>query len=93
MVKNNRNRNIERSIELFSLQGELRSIHDPLHARILELLKAGNATFKELHQSLGRAKSTVSLKINDLITLGLIEETISATDKRVKYYTLKAKQV
>jgi len=81
------------SIELFSLQGELRSIHDPLHTKILEILKAGDKTFKELHQSLGRAKSTVSLKINELITLGLIEETISTTDKRVKYYALKAKQV
>lgn len=82
-----------KGIELFSLAGELRSIHDPLHTQILELLKAGNKTFKDLHQELGRAKSTVSLKINELRRLGLIEETISRTDKRVKYYTLKAKQV
>ncbi len=82
-----------KGIELFSLAGELRSIHDPLHTKILELLKAGDKTFKDLHQELGRAKSTVSLKINELIILGLVEETISSTDKRVKYYTLKAKQV
>lgn len=86
MVKNS-------EIKLFTKNGELISIADPLHAKILGLLESDDLTFKDIHQSLDRAKSTVSLKIGELLQRGLISENVFEQDKRVKMYTLLATHV
>ena len=80
-------------IKLFSRNGELLSIDDSLHHKILELLHSGDMTFKELHTSVDRAKSTLNLKLGELVSRGLIAETVHPKDKRVKVYNLLARHV
>lgn len=49
-----------------------------------------NCTVSQLAEVLHIAKSSVTLKINELMRQGLVEKTQSKTDKRVKYLTVSS---
>lgn len=65
----------------------------PTHGNILTALYENNGilTMKEIATKIGKDKSTVTVLINKLITLGYIEREKCATDKRITYIKLTEK--
>ncbi len=78
---------------IFSTDIGLIALNGSVKIKILELLKDGFKSFDEIVQYTGKAKSTISVHLNDLKSQNLIEEETDPTDKRKRVYFLKCQYV
>lgn len=75
---------------LFSTDHGFIALNGPVKLKILDFLKTGSRSFDEIVKYTGKAKSTISVHINDLKSCDLLEEHIDANDKRKKTYNLNS---
>ncbi|HLB71023.1 MAG: ArsR family transcriptional regulator [Candidatus Methanoperedens sp.] len=80
----------EQTTIIFSTENGIVALESPVKLKILELLRKGTKSFDELVEQSGKAKSTVSVHLDDLENLNLIIEKIYPGDKRKKYYMLSS---
>jgi predicted hydrocarbon binding protein/DNA-binding HxlR family transcriptional regulator len=74
---------------LFSNGNGFVALNSPVKIQILDFLKISSRSFDEIVKHTGKAKSTVSVHLNDLRSSGLVEEEYDPDDKRRKTYHLK----
>lgn len=75
---------------IFSTDYGFIALNGPVKLQILEYLKTGPKSFDELVRCTGKAKSTISVHLNDLNSCNLVEEEIDPNDRRKKIYSLKS---
>jgi predicted hydrocarbon binding protein len=80
----------ETATTIFATEKGIVALDSPIKLKILALLNNGVSSFDELVEKSGKAKSTVSVHLNDLQNMKLIEEKISGGDKRKKYFILNS---
>lgn len=78
---------------IFSTDIGFIALNGSVKIKILDFLKGGCRSFDEIVQHTGKAKSTISVHLNDLKSQCLLEEAIDANDKRKKVYFLKCQYV
>jgi predicted hydrocarbon binding protein/DNA-binding transcriptional ArsR family regulator len=80
----------EQTTIIFSTDKGIVALNSPVKLKILEILKDGTKSFDELVEVLGKAKSTISVHLDDLEELNLIVEKTYPGDKRKKYFMLNS---
>ncbi len=80
----------DRTTAILSTDSGMVALDSPVKLKILELLANGTASFDELVEKSGKAKSTISVHLHDLEELNLILEKTFPNDKRKKYFVLNA---
>lgn len=78
----------DREIDLYSTPGGTRAVGNPVRRMILAALRERDHTFEELVALAGRAKSTISVHLQDLTTAGVIESRPDPEDSRRKIFAL-----
>ena len=78
---------------LFSNGNGFVALNSPVKIQILDFLKISSRSFDEIVKHTGKAKSTVSVHLNDLRSSGLVEEEYDPDDKRRKTYHLKCEHM
>lgn len=78
---------------LFSNGNGFVALNSPVKIQILDFLKGCSRSFDEIVKHTGKAKSTVSVHLNDLRSSGLVEEECDQEDKRRKTYYLKCEHM
>ncbi|WP_231476758.1 helix-turn-helix transcriptional regulator [Methanoculleus sp. MH98A] len=76
----------ERDIDLYSTPGGTRAVGNPVRRSILAALREREHTFEELVILAGRAKSTVSVHLQDLAAAGVIGSRPDPEDSRKKIF-------
>ncbi|MFZ3384056.1 MAG: winged helix-turn-helix domain-containing protein, partial [Candidatus Methanoperedens sp.] len=79
-----------RATAILSTDRGMIALDSPVKLRILEILENGTASFDELVEKSMKAKSTISVHLNDLKDLDLIREKTFPNDKRKKFFVLNA---
>ncbi|HEY9247349.1 MAG TPA: V4R domain-containing protein [Candidatus Methanoperedens sp.] len=80
----------EHTTMIFSTDSGIVAIDSPVKLKILELLRKGTMTFENLVEESEKAKSTISVHLDDLERLSLIREKTFPNDKRKKYFVLNS---
>jgi predicted hydrocarbon binding protein len=75
---------------IFSTENGIVALDSPVKLKILEMLRNGAASFDDLVEQSGKAKSTISVHLDDLEEQNLILEKSSPSDKRKKYFYLNS---
>ncbi|MGB3908209.1 MAG: ArsR family transcriptional regulator [Methanomethylovorans sp.] len=78
---------------LFSNGDGFVALNSPVKIQILDFLESCSRSFDEIVKHTGKAKSTVSVHLNDLRSFGLVEEEYDQEDKRRKTYHLKCEHM
>jgi len=78
---------------LFATNGGFIAINGEVKLQILEFLQAKPRSFDEIVRSTGKAKSTVSVHLNDLQKSNLLEEQVDPSDRRRKTYSLCSRYI
>lgn len=73
-------------IELFSTANGIRTVDNPVRVKIIEMLKERDMPFDEIVKGAGRAKSTISVHLNDMTQEGIISARPDAADRRKKFF-------
>lgn len=73
---------------IFSTEDGIVALDSPVKLKILDMLKNGSVSFDDLVEQSGKAKSTISVHLDDLEKLNLILEKSSPDDKRKKFFFL-----
>ena len=74
----------DRNIMIYSTEKGIVALDSPVKLKILEMLRKGAVSFDDLVEQSGKAKSTISVHLNDLEKQNLIKEKSSPEDKRRK---------
>ncbi len=80
----------DRNITIFSTDEGIVALDSPVKLKILEMLRTGTTSFDDLVEQSGKAKSTISVHLDDLENLNLIQEKSSPNDKRKKFFFLNS---
>ncbi|HOJ97088.1 MAG TPA: 4-vinyl reductase [Methanospirillum sp.] len=80
----------DEDIRLYSSRDRVMAVDSQIKKRILELLQERDYSFDELVSLCGRAKSTISVHVHDLISTGLIASQTDPDDNRKKILTLSS---
>ena len=75
---------------IFSTENGIVALDSPVKLKILEMLRNGAASFDDLVEQSGKAKSTISVHLDDLEEQNLILEKSYPNDKRKKYFYLNS---
>jgi hypothetical protein len=78
------------AVGLFSTPEGVRTVQSPVRKKILALLARGEHSFDEIVQESGKAKSTVSVHLRQLVRDGILGEKTHATDSRKKTFFLQS---
>ena len=78
----------DREIDLYSTPCGTRAVGNPVRRMILAALRERDHTFEELVTLAGRAKSTISVHLQDLTAAGVIESRPDPEDSRRKIFSL-----
>ncbi|WP_292487717.1 helix-turn-helix transcriptional regulator [Methanohalobium sp.] len=78
---------------LFSNGDGFVALNTPVKIKVLELLESGPKSFDEIVRCTNKAKSTISVHLNDLRQYNLIKETSDDNDKRKKNYHLNCQLI
>jgi predicted hydrocarbon binding protein len=78
----------DRDIDLYSTPGGTRAVGNPVRRTILAALREREHTFEELVTLAGRAKSTISVHLQDLAAAGVIDSRSDPLDARKKVFFL-----
>lgn len=81
---------IDRNTMIFSTETGIIALDSPVKLKILELLREGTCSFDDLVEQSGKAKSTISVHLDDLEKLKLIQEKSYPEDKRKKYFFMNS---
>jgi len=76
----------EKGVGLFRTAQGLRVVDSPTRSRILDLLGSGELSFEEIVSRTGRAKSTISVHLRDLVNDGVLASRTDPGDGRRKYF-------
>lgn len=82
--------NQTRATTIFSTNGGIVALNSPVKLQLLNILKEGTTSFEELVTQTGKAKSTISVHLNDLEKMKLVENKTSISDKRKKFFVLNS---
>jgi len=77
-------------IEFFSTADGVRAVDSPVRVKIIAMLKEREMPFDEIVESAGRAKSTISVHLNDMTREGIIDSRLDARDRRKKIFFIKS---
>lgn len=77
-------------VGIYSTKKGMIAIESPIKNRILQKLQERELTFEELIEVCDKAKSTMSVHMNDLLDMGLIYKRVDPKDKRKKYYGINS---
>ncbi len=80
----------DRNITIYSTEKGIVALDSPVKLKILEMLRKGVVSFDDLVEQSGKAKSTISVHLDDLEKQNLIKEKSSLQDKRKKYFFLNS---
>jgi hypothetical protein len=80
----------EDTIGLFSTPGGVRAVDSPVRSKILAILRARELPFDEVVQLTGKAKSTISVHLKDLLNQGIIGEKPDPRDSRKKIFFIRS---
>lgn len=75
---------------IYSTENGIVALDSPVKLKILEMLRKGVVSFDDLVEQSGKAKSTISVHLDDLEKQNLIQEKSSPDDKRKKYFFLNS---
>lgn len=75
-------------VEIYSTKKGMMAIESPIKNKILQKLAERELTFEELIEVCGKARSTMSVHLNDLLNMGLVYKRVDARDRRKKYFGL-----
>ncbi len=78
----------ETKTEFFYTEKGLVAIDSPVKLQILNLLREEPKTFDEIVRYTAKAKSTISVHLNDLRSCNLVDENFDPEDRRKKIYSL-----
>ncbi|WP_292518729.1 V4R domain-containing protein [Methanoculleus sp.] len=78
----------DREIDLYSTPGGTRAVGSPVRRAILAALREREYTFEEIVVLAGRAKSTVSVHLRDLVAAGVVGSRADPEDSRKKIFFL-----
>lgn len=81
---------LDRNMMIFSTETGIVALESPVKLKILELLGRGTCSFDDLVEQSGKAKSTISVHLDDLEKLNLIQEKSYPDDKRKKYFFMNS---
>jgi predicted hydrocarbon binding protein len=79
-----------KSIELFSTADGIRAVDSPVRVKIIAMLKDQEMPFDEIVRGTGRAKSTVSVHLNDMTQEGIIGARLDTRDRRKKIFYINS---
>jgi hypothetical protein len=82
-----------KNVTIMSTSKGIVALDSPAKIKILELLRDETKSFEEIVNSTGKAKSTISVHLDDLEKQGLIIEHRDDKDMRKKYYSLNAQYI
>ncbi|MBU4222034.1 MAG: ArsR family transcriptional regulator [Euryarchaeota archaeon] len=80
----------EQNMMIYSTENGIVALDSPVKLKILDMLRKGAVSFDDLVEQSGKAKSTISVHLDDLEKLKLIREKSSPDDKRKKYFFLNS---
>lgn len=80
----------DQNTRIFSTEKGIVALDSPVKLKILEILRSGTKSFDDLVEQSGKAKSTISVHLDDLEKLNLILEKTSPEDKRKKFFVLNS---
>jgi predicted hydrocarbon binding protein len=75
-------------VEIYSTKKGMIALESPIKNKILQKLSERELTFEELIEVCGKARSTMSVHLNDLLNMGLVYKRIDSRDRRKKYFGL-----
>lgn len=75
-------------VDIYSTRKGMTAVESPVKSRILQKLSDRELTFEELIEVCGKARSTMSVHLNDLLDMGLVYRRVDARDRRKKYFGL-----
>jgi uncharacterized protein len=75
-------------VEIYSTKKGMIAIESPIKNEILKMLRERELTFEELTGLCKKAKSTMSVHLNDLMDMGLVYRRVDDNDRRKKYFGL-----
>ncbi|WP_174591864.1 V4R domain-containing protein [Methanocella conradii] len=75
-------------VEIYSTKKGMIAIENPIKNKILQKLSERELTFEDLIEVCGKARSTMSVHLNDLLGMGLVYKRVDARDRRKKYFGL-----
>ena len=78
----------ETKTEFFYTEKGLVAVDSPVKLQILNLLRGEPKSFDEIVKYTAKAKSTISVHLNDLRSCELVEEKFDPEDRRKKIYSL-----
>lgn len=81
------------SIELFASRGGVHAIKSPVRVAILEMLADGEMPFDEIVERTGKAKSTVSVHLRDMVEEGVLGSRPDPADARRKIFFIAAERL
>lgn len=79
--------------EMFFTNDGIVSLNSPIKIKIMKILNKSKTSFEELVKKLKRAKSTISVHLEDLEKMKLISSEFHPNDKRKKIYSISSKYV
>lgn len=77
-------------VGFFRTRQGLRTVDSPTRSRILEMLGEGELAFEEIVARTGRAKSTVSVHLRELVADNVLGSRNDPSDGRRKYFFVEA---
>lgn len=77
---------MQEQVEIYTTKKGMIAIESPIKNKILQKLQERELTFEELIEVCGKAKSTMSVHLNDLLNMGLVYKRIDSRDRRKKYF-------
>jgi len=77
-------------IELFATSAGIRAVDSPVRVKIIAMLKERELPFDEIVEGTGRAKSTVSVHLNDMAEAGIIGARLDSQDRRKKIFYINS---
>lgn len=81
------------SIELLASRGRVHAVKSPVRVAVLKMLSEGEMPFDAIVEQTGRAKSTVSVHLRDMVEEGILGERTDTTDARRKIFFIAADRV
>jgi len=77
-------------VEIYTAKKGMIVIESPIKNEILHKLQERELTFEELIEVCGKAKSTMSVHLNDLLAMGMVYKRVDPNDRRKKYFGINS---
>ncbi|MDK2973662.1 MAG: uncharacterized protein PWP08_33 [Methanofollis sp.] len=81
------------TVELLSSSSGVHAVKSPVRVLILETLQEGEVPFDEIMRRTGRAKSTVSVHLRDMVNEGIVNWRVDPEDARKKLFFTNAERI